>query len=1809
MTEADPSAENVVVSLLDNIFKNVGQNLVEPGLQAHEDNQDCDAEAPESWSDITLTDNQSQPIAWTEPKRGRKIQTTSLLLRRKKKEKRRHIRECVLRLRGGGEDDEEDDGINSDDQEDNDDGMKSEQDKGKPDHPSTTAGEKASCMVGDGKEEMSGTENDQATGEFKEADCETGEDKEATKEADIGKEVMNEAEAGKNAMTGTENDKATGNPNESNCVSGDEKDSLGQEGRTSKRQRKEHQKYKDDAWLTEFNDTCGDVILEDEDSFDDKSWSPQKKRRKVYGGTSESDDEDGETPKKKRKKYSQKTLPPGCKPLSPVIQGMLEKLAICKADHSKKKQALNKLAASLAIHRWARKTNFPLLQQVLLLKHFREILIDYGRVGAGVLSTTEASLKKSWQLHYCSEDTKLHKECFLCNEETWGDFQKDSNLSLEPVLDFENALEDEMAEVDVQQSERGDNDAPPARLPSILNENMDDPAQHLDPCPSVGNNSQDLPLSPDTVLKMISTLRSQEQEIEQLKVALDKFQQQDLSEERENGSKGMSMQNESVISSAVGGTREGETTEIKCNLCEATYKNYSTLVKHCKKKHNMEEGKPAKLGEYKCNECGKSYKEKQVLEQHKKFVHNKPTCRFCGKQQSNLKRHEPKCESKKQSSRKKKKCENCGSEVVNLGLHLESCLKRKLKTPPIPTSSLTQQGKFGPLLTKHEEQAETDRLKNVEKMVQEMEVASVKIASRVGISLRLGIRTMANGQCLFECTSAQLLHRRPQDGDESVPLVFQSVVDELAMEGCKEEFEQLIRVKVVEFLFDNDLAFERFEHTGAQGEALPLGQRREAYEAQLIELRNKNQYAMGAGDLMIDGICAVLGVNILIMRTNTPNRHPFDLHTPAALGGEPRHKSPIFLMYSVAGSHFEEARPLDSASEANLLVVQETFLKHNYWPVQYETDEDPTSDNEGHIRSLNNSGNRSAEPSSKNLTSDNECTLPLKTPRKRKLFSMKENQLPLEFSPNEEADGICSEPTAADQEEDRSTSQSSQQVGEGKKKKHKQDQDFMEILTSKEKENFRELTENLNQAVKDLPAFQEELKKVRMGDEKVEKMVREYKDEQDGNDMRGELHNKKFARKEPNTVNLWLAQLRSKVFPYLHTKYPGIDLSILVDFKEEMEHTNYHRADPPKTRKLHKFTLADMKESLNSSYNSLPNPGPSKHQLVMAWQALCRTIAWHAKHSKVFFADRNDAIDTISHYEEAANMIAGSIKTFKGFASSKRAEDQLQGKVGYESHEIAQGVQKWYKSDERERLRVMLDELSQQSDKVVTQSQYVQLQELLHTEMIVSSPFRNIVWRDFPYRGLAEGWQNPGWDPNFISGRPEESIETITEDGIPVKITTDITRPPPSLACEHQSTDSNCTCPDACPPSGYNVLLTWDKGSSQPSKRNRYLHLPKPLFDTMSKFASIRDRYLSSVLKNGPSGEEPENWYMGLCPLLLNSAGKQDKQFPMTMASRIMEMDVTPHMFRRHFCTFLAHHHMEAVRTAQPHTCGHSTTVFQQFYDLNARRDAQALIQTIQNWNSVGDNSSQTDDQAKECQRRVDMEKDRIKEVNKEVEKQEEPFDSHSFKNPILKTDLTLLLKTAIRMKLDVITSHPGYDDASRVILGDQRMSREIWKRLFLKLALQDSPNGELLRKVMLQIFTGRPEPTKHKWSLRESMMERQANARRKGKVDEQLKDPLWILLDTIFTSITSKLRIASKSASPKDLEKCLCANLPSSFNCIHCDQPVCDRCSRYETNETCCAPILKHVSVINDNIINHRYIPDLPVPRQHANGDERCKA
>ena len=132
VTEA--AAKDDVVSILDKIAEgiDIGTTQTEPDRQAVEENQDSDQKTSSGLgsvfeSDMSTTDaddsskqDQSRPIKWKEPIRGRKIQTSSLMLRRRKKIKRRNKPETVLRLRGGCGEGEEDDEIkssNEDDQE------------------------------------------------------------------------------------------------------------------------------------------------------------------------------------------------------------------------------------------------------------------------------------------------------------------------------------------------------------------------------------------------------------------------------------------------------------------------------------------------------------------------------------------------------------------------------------------------------------------------------------------------------------------------------------------------------------------------------------------------------------------------------------------------------------------------------------------------------------------------------------------------------------------------------------------------------------------------------------------------------------------------------------------------------------------------------------------------------------------------------------------------------------------------------------------------------------------------------------------------------------------------------------------------------------------------------------------------------------------------------------------------------------------------------------------------------------------------------------------------------------------------------------------------------------------------------------------------------------------------------------------------------------------------------------------------------------------------------------------------------------
>ena len=864
-------------------------------------------------------------------------------------------------------------------------------------------------------------------------------------------------------------------------------------------------------------------------------------------------------------------------------------------------------------------------------------------------------------------------------------------------------------------------------------------------------------------------------------------------------------------------------------------------------------------------------------------------------------------------------------------------------------------------MTEEQADAEVLRLGHLQELFDRMMRNSIQIGSRIGVSVRSGVRNVARGQCLFEAVSSHLRKRRPAEG---LPLVFQEIIDDLGEDYID---HQRLREGAVAVLENSEDALEMFNISGRNldwEEFLTVEERRQEFKKQMNALKKSGEYACDAADLLVVGLSLYLGLNIVLMRTSTPDILPLSLNRPEQLRGDEsrsRIRPPILLAYDQNSSHYEDIWPADEASEEKLQEAAEHYMEHNVWP---------------------------------ELTGGREnASSPDKKRKKRKLLSMEKEDV-LEFSPEESTSkkgrSSCQphkSPGKADRDRspspdtrrgnqtenvlvsggtDESVTANMSQISEapvgdssGQTKKHKYDTEILEGLTVEEALNYEQFRDTLDQALAELPQLKEELKKARMGDEKIIKLVTDYKDDQEGSGFECDLQTKKFGQKANLTVDNWIKQIKAKICPFLHEKYPGLDLGLLLDFGEEVEHDNYQKTNPPRTKSLHKFTSEDIKQSVNSSFLSLINPGPSRWQLLMAWGALCNAIVWYARENRFMFSDRNVAADTIEHYEDASRKVAGGIKVFKNMSASKRADDELKGKSSPELAALASAVKTWYQSEERRNLIQTLKEVSD-SGKIPTKSQYIMCEELVHTDMVLSGPHRNIVWQNFPYLGLAEAINSPGWDPNYVDGRDELSVENIVEDGFTFKVTNDVTRPPPSLSCQHQSTDPNCKCPEACPPCGYNILLTWDKGQGPQAKRNRFLHIPNALWEEIVHFCAIRDRYLQHNFRNGPSGKESESWFKGTCPLLLNGAGNKNSAFLMRMASRIMGIRVNAHMFRHLFCTFLANAQNEQIRAAQPQVCGQSASTFQAFYNMNTRSDAQASMLLISEWNSAAAQASRS---------------------------------------------------------------------------------------------------------------------------------------------------------------------------------------------------------------------------------------------------------
>ena len=220
---------------------------------------------------------------------------------------------------------------------------------------------------------------------------------------------------------------------------------------------------------------------------------------------------------------------------------------------------------------------------------------------------------------------------------------------------------------------------------------------------------------------------------------------------------------------------------------------------------------------------------------------------------------------------------------------------------------------------------EVVRLRQMAVLQQQMEDTAVVIASNFAVSLTRGIRSVGRGQCLFECTSDQILNRIAEiergasDGLLSQELMFQNLIEAFGRENLQ---PQVIREGVIDFLWDNKKSFDRFHWHG------PTEQDRwTEYHRQLESMRVEGEYAMEAGDLMVEGICGYLGVNVLLLNTSTPDQRPLQLSTSVAFGGgEFQRIPPLLFLFDEISSHYEEARPADWESDTNMLLVQEIMF-------------------------------------------------------------------------------------------------------------------------------------------------------------------------------------------------------------------------------------------------------------------------------------------------------------------------------------------------------------------------------------------------------------------------------------------------------------------------------------------------------------------------------------------------------------------------------------------------------------------------------------------------------------------------------------------------------------------------------------------------------------------------------------------------------------------------------------------------------------------------------------------------------------------
>ena len=983
--------------------------------------------------------------------------------------------------------------------------------------------------------------------------------------------------------------------------------------------------------------------------------------------------------------------------------------------------------------------------------------------------------------------------------------------------------------------------------------------------------------------------------------------------------------------------------------------------------------------------------------------------------------------------------------MYNIKQHEEKCIKKNV--PSLQSDpEILQDNEQNEQNEGYIDDAEVLRLEQLEQRVNAMIDAAKLIMKEHNIDILGGMRNAASGDCLFECILSQLLQRKCEDKGT---LLFKDIIEEL---NIIENGEAKLRNAVIDLLDKNEIAYSFY--SPIIGESTEE-ERREKWNQQLLTLRENNQYAMDAADLLVNGLAAVLGLDIILVLSNSAedNSNNLSVHPPTVFGGRLTCPDPIVLIFDRIGGHYEDIRPVrtnDCIELKNLSKVLKT------------------------------EGSKPKRKSMKKLFNVEKSIL--SQPCNEEKNTRKRDRSP---SPSDDGGGLSGLPSGDHvdggiqmQEGGADTTKPGEKnkTIQGGKTKKRYNFDLKETTSDEEKKHLKDLRNKLDELYTDIPRLRKQLKKARLGDDILVKHVTDYKDSKDGKDFQTELFKKKVGLSETKTLKLWMNQLRGKVFPFLHEKYPDIDVSILVDFTENKEHLDYLGNSTETTTKLFRFSKSDVQISVNNSFVSLTNPGPSKIQLLMAWTALCRTICYYARSNTHMFNNPMACQDLIQHYEAIALMNVNGMKRMKSETSKISTDGKIQAREQTNMNVLMGAVQKWNNSPKIKQLEKDLIDMAK-SKKTPSSSQYLQYSELVQTSLVVNSPFRNQVWLALPYRAICEAFKCPGWDQTDVTGRAPNELDDIVEEGMLVKITKDISKPPSGLACEHQKAGYLlCICAKAAKPAGFNVLLSWDKSTKD--KQNRFLHIPNHLWEIINAFTIVRDAYFLNLL---PDTERNEGkWYQGTCPLFLNSLGKTRTTFTMSMASAQMEVEVNPHMFRKLYCTYLAHHQDPEVRKAHPRVAGHSTEVFEQFYNLNAMERAQCLMQIIVERSRVGRGATEENSvMGEESQQRVLDEEDRLAFIDAETSLVEEPIDNQSFSQPVNKLQLASLLETALKLNPDIIVGNPGIKREIQESLHVKKMTRKRWINEMVQISVNDSPEGQLVREKLLDMFRGRESPTR----------------------------------------------------------------------------------------------------------------------------------